>query len=254
MRHQHANGRQQLWPRRAGPEGVPHMFKLLVLGSVAILLGASDLHWVIVSSEPHHRPVFENDRIRVLNVVLPVGQTTLYHRHANDLAGVTITDSPVRTEVLDSSAAGGVMVTNDAAGPDGDAWFERFASAPVIHRVSNTGHRDVHIVAVELLAAADAGPGSGPFGQIPGYTVNVQNERVRILRTFLAPGEYREHTHSTGYVVISLSRGHVDSISGSAHANIGLAPGFVYWGEAHTKHALRNVGADRIELVEVEFN
>jgi hypothetical protein len=128
------------------------------------------------------------------------------------------------------------------------------STAPVIHRISNTGHRDVHIVAVELLTASDAGLGSGPFGQLPAYTVNVQNDRVRILRTVLVPGEYREHTHSTGYVVISLSRGHVDSISGSAHVNIRVTPGFLYWGEAHTKHALRNVGADRLELVEMEFN
>ena len=106
-------------------------------------------------------------------------------------------------------------MTDDAAGPDGEAWFAGFAATPVTHRVRNTGNREIHKVAVELLSASNAGPRGSAFGQMPGYATNIHNDRLRTLRAVLESSDYRERAHATDYVVMSLSNGRVASVSGN---------------------------------------
>jgi quercetin dioxygenase-like cupin family protein len=43
---------------------------------------------VPVEQEPHHRWIFENQYVRVLDVVLAPGESTLFHTHSHDSIAV----------------------------------------------------------------------------------------------------------------------------------------------------------------------
>ena len=64
-----------------------------------LLLGAchvqsqSATHSVPVYEEPHHRLVFQNQYARVMDVLIPPGEATLFHTHANPLAAAVIQDA-----------------------------------------------------------------------------------------------------------------------------------------------------------------
>ena len=43
-----------------------------------------DEGYVAVRDEPRHRRRFEDDHVRVYDVLIPPGDTTLYHHHTED--------------------------------------------------------------------------------------------------------------------------------------------------------------------------
>ena len=45
---------------------------------------------VPVEKEPHHHIVFQNQYVRVLHVLFPAGQVSLFHTHSNDNVGIPI--------------------------------------------------------------------------------------------------------------------------------------------------------------------
>ena len=53
---------------------------------------------VPVEQEPHHRVVFENQYVRVLDVVVGPGETTLFHRHSIDNIPIILTDADNKTQ------------------------------------------------------------------------------------------------------------------------------------------------------------
>jgi quercetin dioxygenase-like cupin family protein len=89
----------------------------------------------------------------------------------------------------------------------------------------------------------------------------LENTRVRVLDTRIAPGERTPlHTHQWPAVhqVISWSafvrrddRGEV--LLDTRIAGMAAAPGDVLWGEALGPHTLENVGPDPLHIVSVEI-
>jgi len=53
---------------------------------------------VPVEQEPHHRWIFENQYVRVLDVVLAPSESTLFHTHSHDSIAVRLTDSQVQEQ------------------------------------------------------------------------------------------------------------------------------------------------------------
>jgi quercetin dioxygenase-like cupin family protein len=53
---------------------------------------------VPVNREPHHRVVFENQYVRVVDVNIPPGQTTLFHTHQRDNISVRISGGLTQTQ------------------------------------------------------------------------------------------------------------------------------------------------------------
>jgi beta-alanine degradation protein BauB len=53
---------------------------------------------VPVEQEPHHRWIFENQYVRVLDVVLAPGESTLFHTHSHDSVGVRLTDASAQEQ------------------------------------------------------------------------------------------------------------------------------------------------------------
>jgi quercetin dioxygenase-like cupin family protein len=53
-------------------------------------LAAAQSGEVDITGEPHHHLVFENKLVRVFDVTVPPGETTLIHRHHHDYVYVTL--------------------------------------------------------------------------------------------------------------------------------------------------------------------
>lgn len=89
----------------------------------------------------------------------------------------------------------------------------------------------------------------------------LENERVRVLDTRIAPGEQTPvHTHQWPAVhhVITWSafvrRDHTGAVLlDTRAAAVAAAPGAVLWGEALGPHTLENVGQEPLHIVSVEI-
>jgi hypothetical protein len=99
---------------------------------------------VPVEQEPHHRVVFENQYVRVLDVVVGPGETTLFHRHSIDNVPIILTDADNKTQFADKDWAPTPAKAKSVGFIPGEA-------KPYVHRISNQGKTAYHVIDVEIL-------------------------------------------------------------------------------------------------------
>jgi quercetin dioxygenase-like cupin family protein len=99
---------------------------------------------VPVEQEPHHRVVFENQYVRVLDVVLKPGETTLFHKHSLDNVPIILTGADNRTQF-----AGNDWTPTPAKAKS--VGFIPGAAKPYVHRINNQGSTVYHVIDVEIL-------------------------------------------------------------------------------------------------------
>ena len=98
-----------------------------------------------VELEPRHHFVFQNQYVRVLDVQIPPGDTTLYHTHSHDSVFLRLSDSQTQ-----SQSPGGEW-SETRISKFGEVRFDDNAAHLLTHRAKNVGTTLVHIIAVELL-------------------------------------------------------------------------------------------------------
>src|SRR6187200_2749079 len=98
-----------------------------------------------VSQEPKHHNVFENSYVRVLDVHLLPGDTSLFHKH--ETPSVFIVLNPVKTgsEVIIEDGTSTALLKDSAIS------FESFSKSPRIHRVWNADATKFHVMDVEIV-------------------------------------------------------------------------------------------------------
>lgn len=99
---------------------------------------------VAVEQEPHHRVIFENQYVRVLDVVVKPGETTLFHKHSIDNVPIILTDADNRTQF-----AGKDWQPTPAKAKS--VGFIPGAEKPYVHRINNQGSTVFHVIDVEIL-------------------------------------------------------------------------------------------------------
>jgi mannose-6-phosphate isomerase-like protein (cupin superfamily) len=201
---------------------------------------------VPVEQEPAHRPVLQNEYVRVFEVWLPPGDATLWHVHSHDGASVRLADATIEDQPLDGAAESFVMRRGQVT----------YGATPTTrtHRVRNVGETPFHIVYIELLSPP--GVSAGRAGEpAPGSRVVLENERVRALRRILAPGESTGmHVHASRAVGVPVTTGRLEiSDHKGVTKVIETKLGAVQWIDPGTTHQLKNVGETPIEIVDVEL-
>lgn len=147
---------------------------------------------VPVEREPRHRPVFQNDVLAVLDVQLPAGYVSLFHEHTNDNVSVRIETGPMRIDTLEATGTEQTALV-------GRVVFNA-ATPPYTHRVANLGQTTIRILDIEILAK-QATHVALASDDMAGHEVIVDNDRVRISRIVLEPGDYlTDHTHARGWL------------------------------------------------------
>ncbi len=101
---------------------------------------------VQVSKEPRHHNIFENGHVRLLDVHIPPGDTTMIHIHSTPSVFVILTNNvKAGSQVISEE-----KIARLNTGDNDNIWFEGFYKQPRIHRVWNSDTAEYHVMDIEL--------------------------------------------------------------------------------------------------------
>jgi quercetin dioxygenase-like cupin family protein len=99
---------------------------------------------VPVEAEPHHHLVFENQYVKVLDVVVKPGENTLFHKHSLDNVSVIFSGTTLKNQIPGHD-------WTERLATDGSVGFAAGTKQPYVHRISNAGTTPFHVLDIELL-------------------------------------------------------------------------------------------------------
>jgi quercetin dioxygenase-like cupin family protein len=201
---------------------------------------------VPIDKEPMHRLKFANEYIRVFDVLIPAGKSSLFHTHIFDGVGVRVSNADMAEEFADGSRK-----TFSAR------WGEAsFGSGPEFaHRVINTGKTDFQNIYVELLPQKKS-PHTGNLPLLSeGHIILIDNPRVRVNRLVLKPGESsKPHTHSLNGLGIILYESKIEiTVPDGSRRIMEPKAGDFIWQTGGTAHVIKNIGKSVFEAIDVEI-
>lgn len=114
---------------------------------LTIICSASSLFaQVQASKEPRHKPVLQNKYIRLLDVWMPPGDTSLYHIHSTPSLFLPLSNTMVASQIMGKEWTQEKFIT-------GKSWFRSFFQDTLIHRVANLSTTKLHVTDVEILSS-----------------------------------------------------------------------------------------------------
>jgi quercetin dioxygenase-like cupin family protein len=219
-----------------------------ILAAILFLIGAALAVQapVPVNQEPHHHFKFENEYVRVYDVAVPAHDETLFHVHSNDYVYVNLLDVDVKAQALDGPI-------NSLAAKTGQCVFSK---APITHRVLNPSDQPFRNITVEILKTPPAPPGdSSSVSGVPGYSPVLDNDRVRVTRLILEPGQSTGlHKQNLMNLAIAVSGAKLAFMEpGQSEQVVELKKGDFNWHAEPRTHSLKNVGDTRFEAIVIEW-
>jgi hypothetical protein len=130
---------------------------LFSLSLLAANIAAAQNQPVRVQDDPMHKIIFENTVVRVIDVQVQPGATTLYHRHVIPSIIVYLTRSTNRSESWPDKE----ILTRDIT--PGQSRYAPYDEKPLAHRVTNTGAGLFRVFDIELLYKPATGPALPPL-------------------------------------------------------------------------------------------
>ncbi len=176
---------------------------------------------VPVSEEPRHHVVFANDKIRILNVILPAGDTTQYHLHSTPSVFIAFTQTKTVSQNIDKEPIAGISRA-------GNIWFENLNPPHSrIHRVWNVDSTAFHVMDIELLTK-DSGFTEVPFSANHTQLV-IDTPWVRVYSVELDSGEQvnLKNQHSD-LLLIAISDGTLQLIENGIRSRSFIRSGNFY--------------------------
>jgi len=196
-----------------------------------------------VDEEPHHHVLLKNDYVEVMHTTVQPGDSTLFHVHSHDNAGVDLT-TRTTTEQLLGMPEGQPSTTNA-----GEVFAESRASGPKTHRVHNVGTGPMDVMFVDLLQRPAQ---TSPRAAAP---VAAENPSARVYSWVLAPGAVSPmHTHERPYLIVAVTPMHLKMIAPDGRSfTEDVKPGDFHWIDTKVTHTLANEGSTAGQLVEIEL-
>ncbi|MDC0160730.1 hypothetical protein OAJ07_04695 [Gemmatimonadales bacterium] len=163
---------------------------------------------VMVHEEPRHRLVHDTPDLRVLDVQIQPGDTTLYHTHDSPITYVTI-----GTSSTDQMALGGawnnIQPSNKPPGRIGAVRaVQSYAEQPFTHRVTNVGQ-----TLFRLIAIPSRRPGSktatAPSPTLPGVMVSENRWFRHAILAVVGNQASREYVAHAPTVLVMIHSGRV---------------------------------------------
>lgn len=221
-------------------------FIAMAISFASCLASAAAQSAVPIDKEPMHRMKFENEFVRLFDVLVPAGKSTLVHTHLYDGVGVRVSDA----SMIDEFASGEKK-------PFVAKWGESsFGSGPAFsHKVVNVGTTDFRNIYIELLSQKESAK-SGPMPVLSdGHIVLIDNAKVRVNRLVLKPGESSKlHTHTRNGIGIIVYDAKIEiTTPGASSRRLEVMAGDFVWQNAGTTHVIKNTGSTVFEAVDIEL-
>lgn len=166
-----------------------------------LLLAASTavIAQVPVAEEPRHRVTFANSDLRILDVNIPPGDTSLDHRHDFDIVTVSMNDGPETR-----SQPAGEDWNVRAARPLGHAAITEYTGRAAAHRVQNSGQVPYRLFAVENLKTG--GWSTASALSAPATSLATESRAFRVYDVVLGrETSQTTHTHAVPTLVVLIS-------------------------------------------------
>jgi beta-alanine degradation protein BauB len=100
---------------------------------------------VPVEQEPHHKIVYQNQYVRMLDVQVNPGESTLFHTHSHDNVAVRLSDATMQNQNYGKEWEPPVATARGAVS------FAEGTAKPYTHRIKNTGTTLFHVIDIELM-------------------------------------------------------------------------------------------------------
>jgi hypothetical protein len=154
---------------------------------------------VPVRNEPRHHNIFDNGTVRILDVHIPPGDTSLFHIHATSSVFLVLSERKTGSQVISEEDRSKSPIPHY-----GNIWFEGFYTQPRIHRVWNSDTAEFHVMDIELTKKNHISP-DPPIRQ-NGFVFLFEEIPVRAYRlTLIAHQEIFLTERKTDLLMIQLS-------------------------------------------------
>jgi hypothetical protein len=217
------------------------LFLLALTGKFSVLQAQVPVH-----EEPRHHPVFQNTDIRILNVLLPPGDTTQYHIHTTPSVFIFFTSTNTGSQLQGKTALPGKSTA-------GRILFENLASPNIrVHRVWNTDKDTFHVMDVELLYK-DSGLAQEPL-ILPDLKLEIDTTWVRAYRLTLSKGAIFILKNKTqSFILVSLNTSKMQTTqSGKSQKQI-VKPGGFFDIKRRDSLSIKNISDDTAEFFLLEL-
>ncbi len=221
---------------------------LLSLAPAACAL-AQETPPVPVDKASYHVPAFRNDLIAITNVYIPPGRQAGYHVHSLDQLSVVVEDADQAGQEL------GGQPYPPRRTPRGNVGYTAFSKKTQTHRVHNQGPTPFHNIVTSILYPEPGRFTAGSREGVPAYKLVLDNDRIRVWRLILQPGESAAAiTQQAPGLRIVVDGGEiVESVPGQPEQAMSPKLGEFFWKDAGTTRGIRNIGTTKIEFVEYEL-
>ena len=135
---------------------------------------------VPVRYEPRHKVALENDYVRLMDVRIQPGDTSLFHIHETPSFFI-----PLSTTLIGSQMKGQGLKESSLSADS--TWFNAFESGPLIHRVWNSDTKVLHVIDLELLSPKNSTLPATK--ELSFLKVDFDNEKLRVYKLAVAPGQ-----------------------------------------------------------------
>ena len=212
--------------------------------ALIVAVGALGFAQIPVGKEPHHRVVYEDARLRVLDVNIPPGVATLDHSHDHDLVTVSIgqADTRIRTPGEDWGAV-------RPRRPLGDTSAVEYAGKQGVHTIQNVGPDPYRLLAVENVK--QSGWKVPPAAPGPGVKVVAEARAFRASSVRLKAGETVRRAYAVPSVVVLISGNALVSAQGREPRRLDQASRWTVVGTTGAVTVAQQ-GSGEARLVEIE--
>ena len=203
---------------------------------------------VPIEKEPRHKLILDNNQVRIFDVRIPAGDTSLYHTHLADSIFVTISAAELRSEEPGKPTVNLPLKTGDVA-------YGPHAKTPLTHRISNLGASEFRVLDIEIKAPSSSA--NAALGPLPAaYKPILENDRVRVSRLLLAPQATTggdPHPVGRGVMIIVAASRTIIDIPPNRHSLIEFDPGDYYNRSQASTQRIRNGGTTPLEAINIEL-
>ena len=213
--------------------------------AVAHLAAQPQSEPVSINNEAHHKRLLYTNELRLWDVTLPAGQSTVPFRHEYDVATVVIGEGTLNIQ------RNGEPLSAASPNTRGTVTVAEHTGAAATYRIENTGTPDYRAFEVENMRE-----GSWPPAQLftaPGSSVLKESRAFTIYDVVLKAGSPEVMHNHTGATVIVILGGTLEQagIGGTDPVRISQLGQWLPL-PRFQPHALRPIGSTDAHAIEIE--